>query len=722
MTAASAAGRPRRRSVLQPGGPSRRRNPWVARGLAAAVAVLLLLVIIVLLLLVSTKIPLPSKLPQAQTTQISYADGSPLGTLAGQENRIDIPFAQIPKSMRDAIIAAEDRRYYSNSGISPTGLLRAVYADVTKRRIAGGGSTITQQYAKNAYLGNKRTITRKIREAFIAIKLDQQYSKNQVLEFYLNTIYFGRGAYGVEAASQTYFGIPAAQLNPAQSAVLAQLVQSPERLDPAVDAARAMARWRYVVAGMVKDKALSPADAAALTFPPVRPRGAGNKAGQGQLAGPKGYLVDMVRAELLARGLSPRQIYTEGLKVKTGLDPKSQAAAEMAVSTVLTKPDDPQASLVAIEPGTGRILAVWGGRDYLSRQFNNATQALRQPGSSFKAFVLAAGLAKGVSLKSTFNGASPQMFKGYDKPVSNFNDEQFGNIDLVTATAQSVNTVYVPLAQQIGLAEVAGAAHAAGIPDGDPGNGLQSQIKLPENPSLALGTTEVHPIDMAAAYATFAARGRQATPYLIEEVKSPDGQVIYKSQVKARQAISADPISDLTFALQHVVTDGTGNPEAQLSGGRPAAGKTGTTSDNKDAWFVGYTPHLVASVWMGFDPKTPQDKTTLTNVEGVGAVTGGTLPARVWKKFMDAALSGSPVEQFPPPVMGGQPLTATTSSSSSSSSSTSPSSTSPSSTSSTSTTRPSRTTLTTPPFPEPSTTQAPSPSTTQASSATTTTR
>ncbi|GAC1543892.1 MAG: hypothetical protein NVS3B12_32510 [Acidimicrobiales bacterium] len=721
MTAASEAGRPRRRSVLRQGGARRPRSPWVARGLAAAVGVLLLLVIIVFLLLVSTKIPLPSKLPQAQTTQISYADGSPLGTLAGQENRIDIPFAQIPKSMRDAIIAAEDRKYYSHSGISPTGLVRSLYADVTKRRIAAGGSTITQQYAKNAYLGNKRTLSRKVREAFIAIKLDQQYSKNQVLEFYLNTIYFGRGAYGVEAASQTYFGSPASQLTPAQSAVLAQLVQSPERLDPAVDSSRAMTRWHYVIDGMVKDKALTPAEAAALTFPAVRPRGAGNKAGQGQLAGPKGYLVDMVRAELLARGLSPRQVYTEGLKVKTGLDPKSQAAAEMAVSTVLTKPEDPQSSLVAIEPGTGRILAVWGGRDYLSRQFNNATQALRQPGSSFKPFVLAAALAKGGSLKSTFNGASPQMFKGYDKPVSNFNDEQFGDIDLVTATAHSVNTVYVPLAQQVGIKEVAGAAHAAGIPDGDPGNGLQSQIKLPENASLALGTTEAHPIDMAAAYATFAARGKQATPYLIEEVKNPDGQVIYKSQVKARQAISADPISDLTFALQHVVTDGTGNPEAQLSGGRPAAGKTGTTSDNKDAWFVGYTPHLVASVWMGYDPKTPQDKSTLTNVEGISAVTGGTLPARVWKKFMDAALSGSPVEQFPPPVMGGQPLTTTTSSSSSSS--TSSSSTSSTSTSSTSTTRPSLTTLTTPPFPEPSTTTQPSsPSTTQPSSATTTTR
>ena len=469
---------------------------------------------------------------------------------------------------------------------------------------------------------------------------------------------------------------------------------------------------------MVKDKALSPADAAALQFPPVLPRGKGNNAGQGQLSGPKGYLIDMVRAELLARGLSPRQVYTEGLQVKTGLDPRSQAAAEAAVGSVLAKPDDPQAGLVAIEPGTGRILAAWGGRDYLARQFNNATQALRQPGSSFKPFVLAAALAKGTSLKSTLNGASPQTFPGYDQPVSNFNNEQFGDIDLVTATANSVNTVYVPLAQKTGIKDVAGAAHVAGIPDSDPGNGLQSKVILQETPSLALGTSGTHPIDMASAYATFASQGKQVTPWLVQEVKNPDGQVIYRSSAKAQQVFNPGTMADLTFALQHVISDGTGNPEAQLAGGRPAAGKTGTTSDNKDAWFVGYTPSLAASVWMGYDPKTPQDKSVLTGVEGVGQVSGGTLPARIWKKFMDAALAGTPVQQFPPPVFGGQPLVITSSTTSSSTPSSSTSSTS----STTSTSLVERTTLTSPPFPGSSSTTSPpptSPPTTQAQTSTT---
>ena len=716
MTAARRASTPApRRRFRIPGS----RSGYGRRGIIAVVILLLVLIGIALILLISTRVPLPSKLPQAQTTQITYADGSPLGTLAGQENRTDIPLAQMPKSLRDAVIAAEDRSFYHNSGISPQGLLRSLISDVTQRKIAAGGSTITQQYAKNAYLGNKRTLSRKIREAFIALKLDQQYSKNQILEFYLNTIYFGRGAYGVEAAAQTYFGIPAAQLNVAQAAVLAELIQSPERLDPAVSPSAANGRWHYVINGMVKDKAITPADAAALTFPAVRPRGTGNKAGEGQLAGPKGYLIDMVRAELLARGLTPRQVYTQGLKVKTGLDPKTQAAAEMAVGSVLTKPGDPEAGLVAIEPGTGRVLGAWGGRDYLTRQFNNATQALRQPGSSFKPFVLAAALAKGTSLKSTLNGASPQTFPGYPTPVSNFSNEQFGDIDLVTATANSVNTVYVPLAQKVGLSTVALAAHTAGIPDSDPGNGLQSKIVLQENPSLALGTSDVHPIDLAGAYATFAAQGKQATPYLVEEVRDQGGAVVYHSSVKSHQVFDAGNMADLTFALQHVISDGTGNPEAQLAGGRPAAGKTGTTSDNKDAWFVGYTPSLAASVWMGYDPKTPQDKSVLTDVEGVSQVTGGTLPARIWKKFMDATLAGTPVQQFPAPVFGGQPLTTTTTSSSSvpPSSTTTPSST-------TSTTTPGRTTLTSPPFPGPSTTTSPttSPPTTQPATSPSTTK
>jgi membrane peptidoglycan carboxypeptidase len=501
--------------------------------------------------------------------------------------------------------------------------------------------------------------------------LSRRYSKDQILEFYLNTIYFGRGAYGIEAAAETYFGIPASRLSAAQGAVLASSIRSPEMLDPSLDPADAMARWHWVIAGMVTDGALPADQASTLAYPAVRPRGAGGPNGQGRLAGETGYLLDMVRAELEARHFTPQQIYAGGLRVRSTIVPKAEMAAVQAVDGVLAKADDPQAALVAIDPATGRIEAVYGGRDYALRQFNNATQALRQPGSSFKPYVLTAALSQGISLKSQFNGASPQTFPGYDTPVSNFSDEQFGKIDLVTATANSVNTVYVPLAQQAGLSNVVAAARAAGIPSGDPGNGLQSAVTLQTDPSLALGTSEVHPIDQAAAFATFAAQGRATVPFIVDTVTTASGKTLYRSSVSAHQALDKRVVADVTYALQHVISGGTATPEAILAGGRPAAGKTGTTTSSKDAWFCGYTPSLATAVWMGYDPKAPGDKTTLTSVEGVGNVTGGTLPARIWKRFMDATLAGTPFQSFPPPAFVGQPVNVTTTTSSSTTTSTS---------------------------------------------------
>ena len=488
------------------------------------------IVVVGLIILVSrTNVPLPESLPQAQTTLVTAADGSPLGSLQGEQNRIDIPLAQVPVPVRDAVLAAEDRNYYHEAGVSIPGIIRAAVSDIVHRRIEAGGSTITQQYVKNAYLTSQRTLTRKLREAIIAIKINQRYSKNQVLEFYLNTIYFGRGAYGIEAASETFFGVPAAQLNVAQGAVLASSIQAPEYLDPSVNPGPAKSRWDYVINGMVKDRALTADQAAATAYPPVRPRGAGGIGGRGRLAGPSGYVLDMVRAELEARHFTTGQIYTGGLRVRTTIVPKAQAAAVQAVESVLTKPTDPQSALVAIDPGTGRIQAVYGGHDFAARPFNNATQALRQPGSSFKPYVLAAALEKGISLKSQFNGHSPQTFPFYGAPVSNFSNEQFGMIDLITATANSVNTVYVPLAQQAGVPNVIGAAHAAGIPDTAPGNGLQSPVTLRNDPSIALGTSEVHPIDQAGAFATFAARGKATTPFLIDSVTDSRGARLYQS-------------------------------------------------------------------------------------------------------------------------------------------------------------------------------------------------
>jgi membrane peptidoglycan carboxypeptidase len=644
------------------------RSRWGRVALFGPLAALLVVTVAVVILVARTKVPLPETLPQAQTTLVSYADGSPLGSLQGEQNRIVIPLTQVPVHVRDAVLAAEDRNYYHEPGISIPGIVRAAVSDLLSGRLGAGGSTITQQYVKNAYLTSRRTFTRKVREAIIAVKIDRRYSKDRVLEFYLNTIYFGRGAYGIEAAAETYFGIPAAQLDVPQGAMLAASIQAPEYLDPSVNPGPAMTRWHYVISGMVKDGSLPAGQASGIADPAVRPRGAGGVGGRGRLAGETGYLIDMVRIELEARHFTTQQIYAGGLRVRTTIRPKAQAAAVKAVEGVLARPDDPQAALVAVEPGTGRIVAAYGGRDFAVRPFNNATQALRQPGSSFKPYVLAAALSKGISLKSRFNGSSPQRFPGYDKPVSNFGNEQFGNIDLLTATANSVNTVFVPLAQQAGVPNVIGAARAAGIPATDPGNGLQSKVTLQENASLALGTSEVHPIDQAGAYATFAATGKVTTPFLVDSVTDPSGTRLYQAKVGGRQVMDTKVVADLTFALEHVISGGTATPEAVLAGGRQAAGKTGTTSDGKDAWFVGYAPSLAAAAWMGYDPKSPKDKATLTAVEGVGVVTGGTLPARIWKRFMDAALAGTPNQVFAPPAFVGQTVTSSTTSASTSTS------------------------------------------------------
>ncbi|MCA1824185.1 MAG: penicillin-binding protein [Frankia sp.] len=592
----------------------------------------------------AARVPLPDSINTEQTTVVSYADGSRLGALQGAENRTDIALDKVPEHVRNAVLAAEDRTFYHHPGVSLSGIARAAFNDVFHRGKLQGGSTIDQQYARNAYLTQRRTFLRKVRESVIALKLNRKYSKDQILEFYLNTIYFGRGAYGVEAAARTYFGVPASRLTVEQGAVLAALIRAPESGDPAVNRELAERRWHSVLDGMVSAGWLARADADAARYPTYRPRGAGGSKG-GRLAGPVGHLLESVRKELEAKGFTAAQIYTSGLQVTTTLSPVAQRAAETAVQDVLDDPaNDPEAALVAIQPGTGAIRAMYGGRDFVKRQFNNATDAVREPGSSFKPFVLGAALDDGISLRTRFDGHSPKEVAGYPKPISNFNDEQFGNIDLVDATAHSVNTVFVPLAVEVHPSKVADFAHNAGIPD---------SVKLTEPngqtaAGIALGIYGVHPIDQAAAFATFADRGRAATPYLVETVRDRRGKVLFRAKAKTHRAFDTAVADDANYAMQQVIERGTATA-AKLDG-RPAAGKTGTTQESTNAWFCGFTPgQLSAAVWMGYDKNR-----SLRNVHGVPNVTGGTLPARIWKQFMDAALEGAPVNQFAPPAFRGE--------------------------------------------------------------------
>jgi membrane peptidoglycan carboxypeptidase len=651
-------------SVLsEPAFGSRRFNlhlprTWWGRTLLAAPLVVFLLVGATVLLIASrTHVVLPDALPQAQTSVVLAADGSPMGTMQGL-NRTIIPITQVPLNVRAAVVAAEDRKFYHEPALSLTGIFRAAFSDITHARIQAGGSTITQQYVKIAYLNSQRTFSRKLQEAIVAVKINRNFSKDEILGFYLNTIYFGRSTYGIQAAAQTYFGVNADALTVPQGAVLAALIQSPQRLDPAVNLQAAQIRWHYVIDGMVKDGALNAADAATLTYPAFRPISALNAAGPGAPSGVNGYIVDMADKELTARHFTSAQIHGGGLKIHTTIVPNAQRAAQTAVESLLKSPADPQAALVAVQPGTGRVEAVYGGRDFAKRQLNYATQAYRQPGSSFKPYVLYAALAdpnQDISLKSTFDGRSPQFFPigdGTTFEVPNFDHEQWPNVDLLTATAESVNTVFVPLAQKVGIQNVVDVAHKAGIPATVPGNGLQQKPDVfDSSPSIALGTETVSPIDQASAFSTFAAGGEAATPFIVDSVDDSHGKQIYKATPNAHQALDPAVVSDVTFALQGVLTHGTAQGKG-LAGGRPAAGKTGTTDDSKDAWFVGYTPGLSTAVWMGYD--TPR---TLSNIEGQAKPqAGGNLPAQIWQQFMNTALFGTPIQPFLPPAMVNAPV------------------------------------------------------------------
>jgi len=584
----------------------------------------------------AVRVPLPNDIALPQQTQLSYADGSPMSTI-GSVNRTSVPLSDVPVPVRQAVLAAEDRNFYHEPGISITGIGRAIVADVTGGGIKQGGSTITQQYAKNTYLGQQRTFTRKAKEIVLAIKISRKYSKDQVLEYYLNTIYFGRGAYGIQAASQAYFGVPVNHLDAAQGAVLAGLIRAPSVLDPAVNPNSAKARWTQVVDQMAKDKALTPEQRAALVYPSTVPKS--NTASQ--TSGPKSYINAAIK-DFLDGKLGEARVALGGLTVTTTIDVTSQKAAEDAIKAQTAgAPATLRPALVSVDPTTGAIRAYYGGG---TAGMADAANYLNPPaGSAFKPITLAAALSNGAKLSDSFSGSSPQTF-GTDI-VRNFNNEQFGQINLVTATAESVNTVYLQLANKAGPAKVVDLAHKMGIPD---------TVRLDAVPEIALGTTGVTPLSMAQVYTAFANQGNAVTPYLVQKVTDRSGKVLYEAKPALRQVFSADVAKDATTAMQAVLQYGTAAGSG-LAGGRPAAGKTGTIDGNKAAWFVGYTPQVVTVVsyaqWQNGSvvPLTPYKQC------GCGEVTGGTLPAKTWKQFMDAALAGQPVLQFPGTVVNVAP-------------------------------------------------------------------
>ena len=590
----------------------------------------------------TVSIPDPNAYVNSQSTIIQYSNGSEIGRI-GSQNRQVLPLAKIPLRLRYAVMAAEDRNFYSNRAFSATGIARALLNNLKSGSLNGeGGSTITQQYAKTAFLSPSRTVQRKIKELVISLKLENALTKDQILENYLNTIYFGRGAYGVQTAAQQYFNRNANQLTISQSAIVASILRSPGLYDPfygdaeqkARNKARLEGRFQYVISGMLDKKWITSEEAKAAKMPMIAPRTT-----SGQLSGPKGYIIDAVQKELSKLGFTQDQLLVGGYVIKTTLDQRAQQSAVDAVNkfTPAPAPSNLHTALVAIRPGTGEVIAMYGGKDYVVRQLNDATQSIALAGSTFKPFALVAGLEAGIPLTSMWNGDSPQTFDDLGKPyeVSNYGNEGWGQIDLMTATQHSVNTVFVPLGIKAGMDKVVDVARRAGIPE---------SVAMIATPSVVLGVASPHVIDVANSYATFAAQGVYSKPYMVAQVTGPNKGVLYQGKPQTQEVFNKDVMADLTYALKSVVNGGTG--AAALGLGRPAAGKTGTSQSNASAWFSAYTPQLAASVALFRDSASE----SLNGIGGLTSVTGGTFPAKIWTAFMKGALKDEPVMEFPAPA------------------------------------------------------------------------
>ena len=596
----------------------------------------------------TVSIPDPNAYVNSQSTVIQYSNGSEIGRV-GTQNRQILPLAKIPLRLRYAVMAAEDRNFYSNRAFSPTGIARALLNNLRSGDLTGeGGSTITQQYAKTAFLSPSRTIQRKIKELVISLKLENALSKDQILENYLNTIYFGRGSYGVQTAAQQYFNRNAHQLSISQSAVIASILRSPGYYDPSLseeNAVRLENRFAYVIQGMLDKNWITEAEAKDAKLPRVAPRTT-----SGQLSGPKGYIIDAVQKELSKLGFTQDQLLVGGYVIKTTLDQRAQQAAVDAVNkfTPAGAPENLHTALVAIRPGTGEVVAMYGGKDYVVRQLNDATQSIALAGSTFKPFALIASLEAGIPMTSMWNGDSPQTFDDLGRPyeVSNYGDEGWGQVDLLTATQHSINTVFVPLGMKAGMDKVVDAARRAGIPE---------NVAMIATPSVVLGVASPHVIDVANSYATFAAQGVYSKPYMVASVTGSNKGLLYQGKAQTQEVFSKEVMADLTYALKSVVNGGTGS--AALALGRPAAGKTGTSQSNASAWFSAYTPQLAASVALFRDSASE----SLNGIGGLTSVTGGTFPAKIWTYFMKRALKDEPIMSFPAPsnIGGLEPIVMT---------------------------------------------------------------
>jgi penicillin-binding protein 1A len=635
----------------------------------------------------------------AQSSKVLDSDGGLLTTLHETENRTLVPLSRIPKRVRNAVIAIEDERFFEHEGVDLRAVLRALLTNAKSGTIEEGGSTITQQLVKNLIIAPgaiaDKTLERKITEAALSRQLEKRLTKKEILESYLNTVYFGNGAYGVQEAARTYFGRSVEKLTLMQAAVLAGVIQSPEEYDPYDNRKAAKTRRDLVLSkmadlGWAKPHQVARAKRAKLKLQKVSKKD----------RYPAAYFMDYVQRLITydprfkavgqTRQQRVKRLFQGGLRIHTTVDMKMQAAAEDAAEAVLPNAADPAASIVAIDPKTGHVKAMVGGRDYFARPKVDARAKLnlailnepdlgrvtdkeptpdehdiearapgtgRQAGSAFKVFALAAAIEQGIPLSKTYKAGSQVVFPGLgengtDYKVQNYEGGSFGSkLSLLEATVSSVNVVYAQLViDDIGEEAVTEVAERMGISGYDP---------LGAYPSAVLGTNVVNPLDMASAYGTLAANGTHHPPVAITKITTADGELIYKDESEAEEALEPAVAYLATSALEQVIQRGTAAAYGNI--GRPAAGKTGTAQEYRDAWFVGYTPDLVAAVWVGYPEGSIEMKPSCSFSEGLcrvtrtissGGVTGGSFPTQIWTAFMLRALSGVPASSFTPPRGG----------------------------------------------------------------------
>ncbi|QGG96878.1 transglycosylase domain-containing protein [Actinomarinicola tropica] len=603
---------------------------------------------------VVAQVPLPPAEPLVQTSYVCAADvaegcgpDNSIAQLSGSENRISLELEEVPDVLIDAILAQEDRNFFSHSGIDPVSIGRALWTDVRHQRLAQGGSTITQQYVKNVYLTDDRTLLRKVREAALAMKLERELGKEEILERYLNTIYFGRGAYGVEAASRAYFGKPAAELQVGEAAFLAGLIRAPESAEPTRYPEEADRRRNNALVRMVADGHITQAQMDEANSVPmveiVLPRP--EREGLGEVVGAEygtEYYVDEVRQWLIDE-FGAATVYGGGLRVYTALDLEAQRAAYESVTGTLdpANPDDPAAALVALDADND-VIAMVGGTDFEASQVNLALGREgggtgRGPGSAYKPFALARALLDDIGMNDTYDAPGVKVFPGADDGADwrvTGGGSPTGEWSLLDAMRVSSNTVFAQLMLDLGPARVNEIAHQLGV-----------TADIPDVPAVVLGAGEVSVLDMASSYSSFRDRGMHRDPVMVVRVTDADGRVLYSADRDAERVLDEEVADLVTHSLEGVVTSGTGRAAAVP--GHTVAGKTGTTTNNRDAWFVGYSCEISTAVWMGYPTGDAEGNPRLMDdVRGI-QVTGGSFPAEIWSDFMTRALEGAAPCDFP---------------------------------------------------------------------------